>query len=206
MKKTLLTIPLSLCLLALSFTVQAISLQATQLKDKLAVFEQVHAAFVQRVSSSEGKLLNESRGEMTISRPGKFHWQINTPEEELIVSDGKTIWYYSPFIEQVTLINFSDAINDTPFALIAGADDKQWANYVVKQSGNQFTVTNPTQAQATTFIFEFDKNNNINKFVVIEEQGQRSEFILTHKALPKTFNETLFDFQIPAGVEVDDQR
>ena len=206
MKKALLLLPVSLYLLLFSFSAQAISLEATQLKDKLAVFDQMHAQFVQRVLSSEGKLLNESSGEMTVSRPGKFHWQIETPEEELIVSDGKTIWYYSPFIEQVTLINFADAINDTPFALIAGADEKQWQNYIVKQQGNKFTVTNPTQVQPTTFMFEFDNKNNINKFVVVEEQGQRSEFTLTHQAMPKDFSETLFDFQIPANVEVDDQR
>lgn len=205
MKKALL-LPISLCLLAFSFSAQAISTEATQLKDKLAVFDQVHAQFVQRVLSSEGKLLNESSGEMIVSRPGKFHWQVKTPEEELIVSDGQTIWYYSPFIEQVSLINFSDAINNTPFALIAGADEKQWDNYVVTQQGSQFTVTNPTQPQATTFIFEFDNKDNINKFIVIEEQGQRSEFTLTQQAMPKDFTPALFEFQIPAGVEVDDQR
>lgn len=205
MKKMLL-LPLSLCLLVFSFSAHAISKEATQLKDKLSVFNQVHASFVQRVLSNEGKLLNESTGEMTISRPGKFHWQVVTPEEELIVSDGNTIWYYSPFIEQVTLINFADAINDTPFALIAGANDDQWSNYVVKKQGDEFTVTNPTQVQSTTFVFNFDQKNNINKFVVIEEQGQRSEFELTHKALPSEHNESIFDFQIPAGVEVDDQR
>lgn len=197
---------LSLCLLLVTFSANALSVEATRLKEKLALFDQINATFVQRVSSAQGKLLNESSGEMVISRPGKFHWQIKQPEEELIVSDGKTIWYYSPFIEQVTLINFNDAINDTPFALIAGANEQQWKNYIVKQNDNQFTVTNPTQEQATTFIFEFDKQNNISKFVVLEEQGQRSEFLLTHKALTKVLDESLFDFKIPPGVEVDDQR
>lgn len=202
MKKSLLT----LCLLAFSFSAQALSVEATTLKDKLAVFQQINATFIQKVSSVEGKLLNESRGEMTILRPGKFHWQVKTPEEELIVSDGKTIWYYSPFIEQVTLINFSDAISDSPFALIAGASNKQWERYVVKQDNNQFTVTNPTAVQSTTFIFDFDNNNNISKFEVVEEQGQRSEFTLTHLTQQKVVVDSFFDFTIPANVEVDDQR
>jgi outer membrane lipoprotein carrier protein len=196
----------SLCLLTLSFSANALSADAQQLKDNLAVFEQINATFTQQVSSAEGKLLNESTGEMTISRPGKFHWQVITPEEDLIVSDGKTIWYYSPFIEQVTLINFADAITGTPFALLAGATKAQWADYVVTKQGNIFSVTNPKQVQATNFIFEFDKNNNINKFVVIEEQGQRSEFLLTHKKVLTPIDAAMFKFNIPAGVEVDDQR
>jgi outer membrane lipoprotein carrier protein len=196
----------SICLFVFTLSAHAISNEASALKEKLSAFDQVNATFVQVVSSDEGKVLNESTGEMTILRPGKFHWQIETPEEELIVSDGETIWYYSPFIEQVTLINFADAINDTPFALIAGASDEQWQHYIVKQQGNQFTVTNSQEVQHTTFIFDFDNNNNISKFVVIEEQGQRSVFELTHKNNSSSVDESLFNFEIPTGVEVDDQR
>ena len=196
----------SICLFVFTLSAHALSNEASTLKEKLSAFDQVNATFVQVVSSDEGKVLNESTGEMTILRPGKFHWQIETPEEELIVSDGETIWYYSPFIEQVTLINFADAINDTPFALIAGASDEQWQHYIVKQQGNQFTVTNSQEVQHTTFIFDFDNNNNISKFVVIEEQGQRSVFELTHKNNSSSVDESLFNFEIPAGVEVDDQR
>ncbi len=179
---------------------------AQRLKDKLASFDYINASFVQRVNSSEGKLLNESTGEVAISRPGKFHWLVKSPEEELIVSNGETIWYYSPFIEQVTLINFSDAVNGTPFALLSGASEAQWANYSVKQEGEHFNVTNSKQAQSPTFIFEFNKTGNIDKFVVIEEQGQRSEFELTHSKISKEIDNSLYEFKIPAGVEVDDQR
>jgi len=202
MKKVL----LSLCLLFSTLSAHALSADATRLKEKLAVFKQINASFVQRVSSAEGKLLNESRGEMTISRPGKFHWQVQTPEEELIVSDGQTIWYYSPFIEQVTLINFADAISNTPFALLAGASEQQWENYAVKQKDNQFTVINHAETQPTTFLFEFDNRDKISKFVVIEALGQRSEFLLTQPAKQTVVTDALFNFKIPAGVEVDDQR
>jgi len=196
----------SLCLLSCSFFANALSDDAQILKDKLATFENINADFVQRVTSPEGKLLNESTGEVTISRPGKFHWQVKTPEEELIVSNGTTIWYYSPFIEQVTLINFEDAVIDTPFALLSGASESQWEKYVVTQNSDSFTVTNPNQPEATTFIFEFDKTANIGKFVVIEKLGQRSEFVLTHKGDVVPVDSALYDFVIPAGVEVDDQR
>lgn len=198
---------LSLLIFSMSLSAWAISPEAKVLKDKLAAFDQVHAEFVQVVTSREGAELNESAGEVSILRPGKFHWQVISPEEELIVSDGKTIWYYSPFIEQVTLIKFSDAIEGTAFALLAGADDKQWADYVVTQKDNIFMVSNSDpQAAKNTIIFEFNKSNNISKFMVIEELGQRSEFVLTHKALEKPLSDALFDFEIPAGVEVDDQR
>lgn len=177
------------------------------LKDKLAKFSQISADFAQVVSSAEGKVLNKCAGNLSISRPGKFRWQVITPEEELIVSNGQTMWIYSAFIEQVTLMNLHDAIQGTPFVLLSGANEKQWQDYSVKQENNQFTVKNAhPKVQANTIIFEFNEAGNISKFVVIEEQGQHSEFTLTHKPLTANLAANLFEFQIPAGIEIDDQR
>lgn len=177
------------------------------LKEKLARFKQINAEFTQVVTSPEGKVLNESWGKLTISRPGKFRWQVVKPEEELITSDGKTMWLYSPFIEQVTLINLSDAIEGTPFVLLSGANQQQWQNYLVTRNNNKFTVKRAdSKTHDNSFVFEFNDAGNISKFVVVEEQGQRSEFKLSHKPLIEKFAADYFNFTIPAGVEIDDQR
>ncbi|MFT6925558.1 MAG: outer membrane lipoprotein carrier protein [Psychromonas sp.] len=177
------------------------------LKEKLAKFSIVNADFSQRVSSPDGKILDDSKGRLAISRPGKFRWEAVTPEEELIVSDGQTMWMYSPFIEQVTLLNLSDAIQGTPFILLSGANESQWANYQVKKVNDQFMVKNITDtAQQRSFIFEFNKTGQVSKFIVIEALGQRSEFTLTHKVLDKPWPAGYFHFETPAGVEIDDQR
>ncbi|WP_028862975.1 outer membrane lipoprotein chaperone LolA [Psychromonas aquimarina] len=199
-------ISLLFVLLTLPQTASASS-DAQLLKEKLAKFSVVNALFSQKIISPEGKLLNESKGQLTISRPGKFRWQVQTPEEELIVSDGKTMWYYTPFVEQVSIINLSDAIEGTPFVLLSGANKQQWADYSVKKDKNQFTVKdNKQQEQETTFVFEFNDADNVSKFVVIEAQGQRSEFELTQKPLNKKLETGYFKFTIPDGVEIDDQR
>jgi outer membrane lipoprotein carrier protein len=177
------------------------------LKQKLAKFDIVNAEFSQHVTSAEGAILNDSWGHLAISRPGKFRWEVVTPEVELIVSDGITMWLYSPFIEQVTLINLTDAIEGTPFILLSGASEAQWSNYQVHKAGNKFTVSGKMdQSQDTTFIFEFNDNGNVSKFGVLEELGQRSEFTLNHKPLIVPLDENYFTFEIPDGVEVDDQR
>lgn len=180
---------------------------ASLLKEKLAKFEQINAQFSQLVSNAEGEILNESQGLLTISRPGKFRWQVTAPEEELIVSDGETMWLYSPFVEQVTLINLNDAIAGTPFILLSGASEQQWQKYQVSKDNNAFTIeAADPQMQNNRFVFEFNGAGNISRFVVIEEQGQRSEFKLTHKPLTQKITPDYFTFQIPAGVEIDDQR
>lgn len=180
---------------------------AALLKGKLTSLKQVNANFSQVVTNSEGEILNESHGTLTILRPGKFRWEVLEPEEELITSDGETMWLYSPFIEQVTLMKLSDAVAGTPFVLLSGASDEQWQKYQVKKEGNRFTIKSINEKeQHQSFIFEFDKKGSIHSFIVNEEQGQHSEFKLIDKPQIKNISADYFAFKIPDGVEIDDQR
>lgn len=176
------------------------------LQQKLAKFTVINADFTQQVINPEGKVIQESAGNLTISRPGNFRWQVTSPDDELILANGKNMWIYSPFIEQVTIMNFSDAIADTAFVLLSGANQAQWANFDVKRSGQQFVVSNnKTDISANKFTFIFDNTENISEFVVEEEQGQKSVFKLHNKRAVK-LDSDFFEFKIPQGVEVDDQR
>lgn len=196
-----------LCILV--STVQAVAAQTDSelLQSKLAKFDVIQADFKQQVINPEGKLIQESTGQLTISRPGNFYWQVQQPDEELIVSNGSNIWLYSPFIEQVTIMNFVDAIDGTPFVLLSGADASQWKNFEVIRFNNQFIVSNKNNVDnQTKFTFIFDKNDNINEFRVEESHGQVSLFKLTPNQKSKNLSSDLFEFKIPEGIEIDDQR
>lgn len=198
---------LILILLMTPITTALALTDAQLLKSKLEKYNQIDAEFTQVVSAESGEILNKSSGNLLIERPGKFRWQVVVPEEELIVSNGQTMWLYTPFIEQVTLINLKDAIQGTPFILLSGANEEQWANYNVVKSNNIFTVKSvDDKEQSNIFTFKFSKMGSIEQFVVIEPQGQKSAFTLKHASTARTITNNLFEFKIPEGVEVDDQR
>ncbi|KPU82283.1 hypothetical protein JI57_04240 [Psychromonas sp. PRT-SC03] len=177
------------------------------LQAKLAKLKVINAHFTQIVKDSNGKVINESIGTLTVSRPGKFIWHVSAPDEQTIVSNGTTMWIYDPFIEQVTLLNLDGTITDTPFVLLAGNAKKQWKHYKVTQKGNQFTLVSTRDKDSKRhFIFEFSKQGDISRFVITDEQGQRSEFTLVSFALVAPLTDKMFEFVIPDNVEVDDQR
>ena len=37
-----------------------------------------------------------ARGRVVFAKPGKMRWTYTRPEESLVVSDGTTLWLYSP--------------------------------------------------------------------------------------------------------------
>jgi len=177
------------------------------LQKKLAKFTVIEADFKQQVINPEGQLIQESAGKLIISRPGSFYWEVTQPDEELIVSNGQNIWLYSPFIEQVTIMNFADAIAGTPFVLLSGANARQWENFDVTQSENAFIIKHNNNASINnTFTFIFDDSDNIVEFKVEEQQGQKSIFKLTNKPISNALSHDFFEFKIPEGIEIDDQR
>ncbi|MFT5879395.1 MAG: outer membrane lipoprotein carrier protein [Moritella sp.] len=191
-------------LMTVSVLAQAQSVKE-ELQAKLAQLGPFSAEFVQKVTSAEGDDLLTAEGTMQLQRPNQFRWQTMTPDEQLIVSDGKTLWFYNPFVEQVSLYSLNDAIANTPFMLLAGTEQSLWQNYRVTKQGNLYTVITPNDNSSAIFTLQFEQGK-IAQFSVQEQQGQHSQFILQNQApMAKTVAGT-FDFVIPADTDIDDQR
>ena len=73
----------------------------------------------------------------------------NFDDESILVSDGKTLWFYNPFVEQATATWLKDATGNTPFMLIARNQSSDWQQYNIKQNGDDFVLT----PKATGFVF-----------------------------------------------------
>jgi len=178
------------------------------LKLALEKLGQFQAKFSQTVLDANGKLLQQSNGQFAITRPGKFHWQVIAPEDELIISNGAILWYYSPFLEQVTLMNVQSALRDTPFLLMAQQDSLSWQQYDVsmikQEQGLRFALQNKAQRDATFYI-QLDDKQQLQSFSVKEKGGSHSEFMISDLKA-QSFPDDKFSFKIPAGTEIDDQR
>lgn len=79
--------------------------------------------FEQKIFDSNHKLLQQSRGVLAFSRPGKFRWTYVKPYAQLIVGDGRKVWIYDEDLKQVTVKKLDQALGSTPAALLAGNND-----------------------------------------------------------------------------------
>ncbi|WP_089139688.1 outer membrane lipoprotein chaperone LolA [Vibrio rumoiensis] len=177
-----------------------------ELNARLSKNDGFSADFTQKVTSPEGEVLLDGKGSADISRPSLFRWKTSAPDETLLVSDGKNVWYYSPFVEQVTILSQEQATAQTPFVLLTRNRASDWANYNVTQSNDTFTLK-PTAADSSvgTFQIKINAKGVVEQFNVIEQDGQKSQFEFTHFSMKKPVA-SLFNFTVPKGVEVDDQR
>ncbi|EJE4552981.1 outer membrane lipoprotein chaperone LolA [Vibrio parahaemolyticus] len=177
-----------------------------ELNKRLAMNEGFSADFSQQVISPEGETVMEGEGSVEIARPSLFRWTTTFPDENLLVSDGKTLWYYSPFIEQVSIYWQEQATEQTPFVLLTRNRASDWDNYKISQKGNEFTLI-PTAVDSTQgqFQINIDAKGVVKGFNVIEQDGQKGLFTFSNVKLGKPKADR-FTFTVPKGVEVDDQR
>ena len=93
-----------IAILALTMALPSFAQSVKQeLQAKLAQLQPFSADFTQTVTSAEDKVLLTAQGNMQLQRPNQFRWHTVTPDEQLIVSNGETLWFYNPFVEQVSI-------------------------------------------------------------------------------------------------------
>ncbi|RQW62001.1 outer membrane lipoprotein chaperone LolA [Vibrio viridaestus] len=177
-----------------------------ELSHRLALTDGFSAQFSQEVISPDGDPISDSKGKVDITRPSLFRWETKQPDENLLVSNGKTLWYYTPLVEQVTIYDAEKASEQTPFVLLTRNKESDWDNYFVSQDNDSFTLT-PTNIDSTQgrFTIKIDKKGTVKGFDVIEQDGQETHFTFNHMTYKKP-DSSLFHFVVPKGVEVDDQR
>ena len=94
---------------------------------KLAKIDFFSAEFSQKIFDENGTELQQGSGQLSVSKPNLVNWETKLPDESLIVSDGSNLWFYDPFVEQVSVYTLENAIANTPILLITNNDPKAMA-------------------------------------------------------------------------------
>jgi outer membrane lipoprotein carrier protein len=92
--------------------------------------------FEQRIYGRDRKVVQESRGTLAFSRPGRFRWTYVKPYPQVIVGDGVRVWIHDEELNQVTVRKLDVALGATPAALLAGANDALKA-FTLKDDGTK---------------------------------------------------------------------
>ena len=150
----------ALCATVLLATLpQAAAVQAqTPLDTYLVQLKTLRAEFSQVVTDGKGREVQNARGKLVIVRPGKFRWEL-TPASgagansspQLMVADGKNLWFYDRDLEQVSVKPASSALTATPAGLLSGEGDIR-ALFTVssagKKDGLDWVLVKPKQSDA----------------------------------------------------------
>jgi outer membrane lipoprotein carrier protein len=170
-----------------------------------ALFEQ------EEVSKALGDT-KKSQGKISWKAPNRLRWETETPDPNLLVSDGKTVWFYTPPFDetekgQVIIRKASQLKNRLIDALLAGrfsAAVKQGLRIEVLPE-NRFkllprkgTVGGLKVAQVQ---IEPEKSQ-ITQVSLEYRDGNRSSISLSSIELGKAIPSESFSFKLPARTDI----
>ncbi|MFW5825906.1 MAG: outer membrane lipoprotein chaperone LolA, partial [Marinobacter sp.] len=110
----------TLALLLLAGLVRADDQAADRLAESLSSYSTFQANFTQTVADEQGRVRQESTGNLKAKRPGLFYWETDPPANQFIVSNGDTVELYDPDLEQVTVQALDEQVSTTPALLLSG--------------------------------------------------------------------------------------
>lgn len=164
------------------------------------------ATFEQQLFDEYGELLETSVGDVVIAKPGKFRWEYRDPYEQIIVSDGVTLWVYDVDLEQVSVNPVANDNPESPASLLVGDIDVD-RHYVVTESpavdGVVWVSLSPRaeQAQYSTVEIGFDAQG-LHGMRLKDNLRQVTAITFADMARNIDVAPERFAFTPPAGVDV----
>ena len=206
MKKLVKQSLLGFALFSMTSVAFADAQSVAELQRRLEQVSQYSADFDQTVRSSKGKQIQSGKGKFQVKRPNLFRMDTKSPQENLIVSDGANLWFYDPFVSQVTVNTVQDAVNNTPFVLLTSSDKSHWDQYDVTQNADTFVLKPKSKkSNLKQFDVRIDQSGMLKGFSTIERDGQSNLYVLRN-ITGGGVSSDLFKFSVPKGAELDDQR
>ncbi|MDA1075435.1 MAG: outer membrane lipoprotein chaperone LolA [Proteobacteria bacterium] len=105
------------------------------------------ADFEQQIRDSRGQVMEQSTGQVRLKKPD-FRWDVNEPFPQTIVTDGDQLKIYDPDLEQLTIRSLSEALEDTPLALLTNEKVVLGDSFAVFDLGDGVFELVPTSPDA----------------------------------------------------------
>lgn len=202
---------------AIAISVQPVINTQDAIKDLQQLLGKVKSftsRFVQEAHNGQGEILQTMKGRMDVAKPGKLRWETEGVYEQLVISDGKSLWVYDQDLEQVSIKNMDNRLAETPALLLGGDISAIETDFIVSQQHSDSQLVFLLQPKDTTQLFDsleisFNKHSDqqeLQRMVIRDASGQVTEIRFSDAVNNPDLNDDIFTFAIPEGIDVIDGR
>jgi len=187
----------------------------------------LRATFLQTLADANGREIDRATGTLLIARPGKFRWEIhpqsandhtnsgvntgaNTGQKtgagQVMVSDGRNLWFLDRDLDQVTVKPLDAALSATPAMLLSGTVDVR-KNFTVTPAGQRegldWVLVEPhgTDADFRSALFGFD-HGDLKRMILEDKLGQTATIMFERVERNGPVAAQEVSFTPPAGADV----
>lgn len=197
---------LTLAILGLGAMVAQADTGTERLNKFMKKAKTVEATFTQEVVSEQGKITQTAIGKFYLKRPGKFRWEYQSPNPQLIVGDGKKLWVYDKELEQVTVKPMKQALGSSPASILMRQRNLNDDFIVLERS--------PREGMLWVDLRPKKKNGDFKRILIgldeigvqamdlYDQFGQITMIRFQESSYNKPLKNSLFKFTPPPGADV----
>ncbi len=170
--------------------------------------QDVQANFVQFTTSATLKETVKGEGVVYFKKPGMMKWEYKSPNKDIIVSDGNTIWVYQYDIGQVMVANVSISGTSISNNFLAGMGNlKRDFDIELSEQDNTAYLLKlkpklPQPNIQKLYISVDKKTSLVVKTIVYDMLGNETKVIFENLKTNQSLPNSIFKFKIPEGVKV----
>jgi outer membrane lipoprotein carrier protein len=210
---------------------------ATALDRYLDGLKSLRTAFTQTVTDARGTETEAGAGTLVVLRPGKFRWDYQPhaaatsgtaagtgtadaapaidpaatsahgERGQLLVADGKNLWFYDRELAQVSVKPVAAALSATPVILLSGGSAQLHDSFDISAAGSHdgldWVSVKPRSAEADFSHAELGfAGNRLARMVVNDRLGQTVQLDFQRSERNARVEPSELQFKPPAGVDV----
>jgi len=172
------------------------------------------ASFTESVVDARGKSVGKGEGSLTIVRPGKFRWELSAQDAgkdagqggQLLVADGRNLWFLDRDLEQVTVKPLDAALSQTPAMLLSGTGSVREAfdiSSAGRSEGLDWVKAVPHQKDADFRAARFGfLGADLRRMVLEDKLGQKVTLVFSSSLRNRPVDPARVSFVAPAGADV----
>ncbi|MGH8139102.1 MAG: outer membrane lipoprotein chaperone LolA [Steroidobacteraceae bacterium] len=184
---------------------------ATPLDSYLDDMKTLRATFMQTLVDAHGREIDRATGTLIVARPGKFSWEIhpqgsNAGAGQLMVADGRNLWFLDRDLQQVTVKPVDAALSATPAMLLSGTVDVR-KNFAIspagKRDGLDWVLIEPhgSEADFRRALLGF-AGGELKRMILDDKLGQTATVTFDHVERNGHVAPEEVSFTPPPGVDV----
>jgi outer membrane lipoprotein carrier protein len=179
----------------------------------------LRTAFTQTVTDARGTQTDAGAGTLVVLRPGKFRWDYQPHTDaaappvasnargQLLVADGKNLWFYDRELAQVSVKPVAAALTATPVTLLSGSPAQLHESFDIAAAGSHdeldWVSVKPRSAEADFSHAELGfAHDRLMRMVVIDRLGQTVRLDFSRSERNVRVEPSEMQFKPPADVDV----
>jgi len=154
----------------------------------------------------------KAEGEIFYKRPGKMKWVYKKPEEQLLITNGITLWLYDTVLENVTIQKLEKLTDGTALSFLLGIGDlnkdfkrRKISKFLLKNPVGLIVELQPKKETINLAFIQLEVSSesyNLLRVALMDQEGNYRIIALHSMKYNLALEDKFFEFEVSGDMEV----